>query len=122
VVGNKSVFVVRRAEEVRVLVAKSTHLGEPLHWCIREHVFYDPRIGGDRWDVYGRKLEGSGPAPRDLDAMAARVQGSRVVVQTNPLLQGRLIGVEGGQGVATTEYRAAVARGDLCSEALPPVT
>lgn len=118
--GQTPVFLVRDGDRVEVLVGRSTHLRERLHWCIQEELFYDPRIGGDLYDVRGLKVAGSGPAPRDLDKMAASIRGTSLVVRTNPLVPGAEVGPAGGRGKITSAWERSAASGDACRRALPP--
>ena len=116
--GRTSVFLIRSGRNVDVILARSTHLREPLHWCVRERVFYDPRVGGDLFDVRGRKIAGTGPAPRDLDSLTARIDGESVIIRTHPVIAGPDLDHGGGKGVLAPQFSAV--HGVECREAIPP--
>lgn len=121
-VGRMPVFFVRTGGALTAIVGRSTHLREPLHWCEQEHLFHDPRIGGDLFDIAGRKVPGSGPAPRDLDRLNVRIAGEDAVVRLAPLVEGPDGSNGGWGGRATPEWDRAAASGSPCRAAVPPVT
>lgn len=119
-VGRSPVFLVRDTDHVDVFIALSTHLREPLHWCVRERMFYEPRVGGDWWDLEGRKLPGA-PAPLELNRFSVRIDGSDLLVDTGQVIPGAFVGDVGTRGIPTPEWLATPPM-QRCQEALPPLT
>jgi Rieske Fe-S protein len=67
------------------LLARSTHLGEPLIYCRSSGWFEDP-AHGTKFDRLGNY--GFGPAPRGLDRLATLVQDGVVWVNPNEVTPG----------------------------------
>ena len=72
--ARETVFLVwNGTRDVRVFSATCTHLGCQVHWDSGAKRFQCPCHGG-AYDVEGRVI--SGPPPRSLDTLAARVEGA----------------------------------------------
>lgn len=77
VVEQRTVYLVRDGAGVRALSATCTHLGCRVAWDAAGKEFRCPCHGG-RFDAQGRVT--SGPPPRGLDTLSARIDGDRILV------------------------------------------
>ena len=70
---------------------RSTHLGRMVVWLPdrlyegHQGVFEEP-CHSERWAIDGTRVYG--PAPRDLDRFALRIEDGRVIVDTNDVTEG----------------------------------
>lgn len=71
-------YVIREGDVIRAFSATCTHLGCRVAWHVAEAEFRCPCHGG-RFDKHGSVL--GGPPPRGLQELAARVEGTRVLVE-----------------------------------------
>lgn len=120
VVEGERVFLLREGNVLTAFLGRSTQSGEPIVYCPREAAFVAP-TDASLWTARGEWV--GGPAPRDLDRVATRVDEDLVVhmdVDAVTRSRGRSEGrISGEAGDRYARFRAGDDTAGFCLGPLP---